>query len=161
MNSSVAQDLKDQISNLANIFQNTGMNIKRLLTEKISTPALLIIMLLLLLLLLVNKKQVDRTSNVALLKARISGMKYVLSTEYIHQLQHGDNQGLWPVLNENLFSSGKIPSNPFPEPSSKVTVISNDRNIIPDDGENDGGWIYNLKTGELRPDSYLYFQFGY
>ena len=137
------------------------MNVKHLLNEKINPPALLIIMLLILLLLVINKKQVDRNSNVAVLKARISGIKYVLSNEYIHQLQHGDNLGLWPVLNEKLFASGKMPVNPFPYPSSKVTVIMKDRNIILDDGENDGGWIYNRKTGELRPDSYLYFQFGY
>ncbi len=88
----------------------------------------------------------------------LADIKNTLALEYTRQIKIKYSP-LWPAITPQLFSDRKIPSNPIPAPSNEVTEIKMARPLKPQDGQDNGGWIYNRMTGEIRPDSRKYFKY--
>jgi hypothetical protein len=91
------------------------------------------------------------------LKLAKAEIENTLALAYTRHISEG-LYGTWPALTPLLFPNQVIPYNPLPSPSNEVTTIKVARGLRPEDGEDDGGWIYNRLSGEIRPDSKKYFK---
>ena len=125
------------------------------------TKRSVVILIALAVLMLVGAYKFRQVNQEQQLKTAIASMKEALTYEIRRKEAIDPTFIVWPPLRHSMFPGGGIPRNPFGKAGNDVTMLMVPRNLNPDDGENNGGWIYNLYNGEIRPDSYLYFKYGY
>jgi len=80
------------------------------------------------------------------LKGNLANMRGTISLNYSSSLL--DSAAAYPTLNATIFEGGLMPTDIF-TPTDEVTVVSENPIVTFVD---DGGWIYNQGTGELRVD---------
>ena len=92
------------------------------------------------------------------LKGTLGTIRSAIAVKYAENALN-DTSPLYPLsVSGNMFADGFVPVEPYYSLNS-VTVIASSANILITDGEDDGGWIYNSSTGEVRVDNTLYISF--
>jgi len=61
-----------------------------------------------------------------------------------------DGNPIYPSINATIIQDGRLPTDIY-TPSTQIKYVTNDP-IIYSDFDDDGGWIYNKTTGEIRVD---------
>ena len=82
------------------------------------------------------------------LKGAISTVRSAVDMFYANSIIDGTPQ--FPSLNATLFKEGMVPDDVMTQTSS-VKYVLNDP-IASGDFDDDGGWLYNETTGEVRVD---------
>ncbi len=81
-------------------------------------------------------------------QAALGSIRAVIATKYAEAALGGS--AVYPALTGSLFVGGEIPNDAYNDDNT-VTASANDP-IVAGDFSDDGGWIYNQTSGEIRAD---------
>ncbi|MCP4050670.1 MAG: prepilin-type N-terminal cleavage/methylation domain-containing protein [bacterium] len=98
----------------------------------------------------VNLSQKTRENS---LKSALATIRAAISLEHSKNLL--EDTRAWPAtVTASMFEQNIVPFDPFPTGGSNaVDVVTQNPVVVKDD---DGGWLYNSSTGEVRCDNSTY-----